>query len=115
MDTFLVSLTCSSTKHPAVGRFVWMDGSWNLAAASRQRPGTSIPASDSQPARTGKFGMTDDYKGCPSCGSGSYVRCGRCAQLACYDYSWPNFSCPTCGITSQVTHGIDSISAMSGG
>jgi predicted RNA-binding Zn-ribbon protein involved in translation (DUF1610 family) len=115
MDVFLVNLTCSSTRHPGVGRFVWTGESWVLQAASRQRPHTAIPASDARQARTGTFGVADGYRGCPSCGSTSYVRCGRCEQLACYDYSWPQFSCPTCGITGSVTQGIDSISSLAGG
>jgi predicted RNA-binding Zn-ribbon protein involved in translation (DUF1610 family) len=114
-DTFLVSFTCSSTGHPAVGRFAWLEGSWLLVGASRQRPGTTLPPEDSAQTRTGRFGLAADYRGCPTCRADDYVRCGACRQLACYDNSWPMFTCPTCGNGGPVSGGIDSVSSMVGG
>ena len=113
-ETFLAGFTCSSTRHPAVCRFVWSGSAWTFVGASRQRPGSTIPASDAAQTHNGDFGIAGDYSGCPSCGSDSYVRCGSCHRLGCYDLSWPEFTCPSCGNGGPVTIGIDSVSAMSG-
>lgn len=29
--------------------------------------------------------VTDEYPGCPNCGSLGYVRCGYCGKLTCYN------------------------------
>jgi hypothetical protein len=115
MNTFLASFTCSSTKHPAVCRFVWSQDSWIFVGASRQRTDASVPAAGAAQSRNEWSGLSPAYAGRPSCGSDSYVRCGRCRQLGCLDESWPVFTCPSCGNSGQLTAGIDSISSMTGG
>jgi hypothetical protein len=111
-EQFLVSFTCSSTRHPGVGRFVWIDDVWVFTGASRQRPGSTIPDTDTVQTRHGRFGRSPDYPGCPSCGSDSYVRCGRCSELGCWDETWPGFLCPTCGNNGPVSTGLDAVSSL---
>jgi hypothetical protein len=113
----LVGLACSRTGHPAVARFV-ADGhgdeqAWRLVGVSRQRPGTSIPAADTWSA-AGAFYPDHDYAGCPSCGATGFVRCGGCANLACWNTESPLFRCPTCGRAGRVEGEIDSVSSLGG-
>jgi hypothetical protein len=114
-NILLVSLTCSSTGHPAVGRFEWSNGAWYLTAASRQRPGSVIPEEDARSARQGQFMMAAEYPGCPSCRADSYARCWVCHNLACWDRTWPRFDCPSCGRSGPVEGTIDSVKPIIGG
>ena len=106
-NVLLVGLTCSSTGHPAVGRFEWDGQAWVLEGASRQRPGSRLPASDSTPSRHGRFRLAPEYGGCPSCGADSFVRCRVCHELGCWDRTWPLFNCPSCGNSGPVEGYID--------
>lgn len=109
-----VSLTCSSTRHPGVGRFVWYGDSWILHGVSRQRPDCTLPPSCG-PTLSGSFHTSDDYSGCPSCRADNFVRCRMCANLGCWDSSWDLFVCPTCGHSGPVSGHIDSISSLGNG
>ncbi|MEU4194520.1 hypothetical protein AB0E69_21665 [Kribbella sp. NPDC026611] len=105
-----VNFTCSSTRHPGVARFEWKAEQWQLVGASRQRPDSSPVAAERQ-SQSGGFVRGPAYTGCPSCGADSFVQCGRCQSLGCWDNSWPDFTCPTCGNRGEVSDGtIESIS-----
>lgn len=110
----LVSLTCSSTRHPGVGRFVWHEDGWVLQGVSRQRPGCTLLPSAGE-TLSGSFLISGAYQGCPSCRSDNLVRCGTCANLGCWDRSWELFVCPTCGLSGSVSGYIDSISSLGSG
>jgi hypothetical protein len=113
-SVIFVALTCSATRHPGVGRFVRDEDGWALQGASRQRPGTTIPASDGR-AASGTFYSADDYAGCPSCAATGFVRCAACSNLGCWDERSTMFTCPTCGRRGPVAGTIDSIASMGSG
>lgn len=112
-DVLLVSLDCSSSGHPQVGRFTWDGTTWVLVGVSRQRPGASAPK-ETGGKYQGSFAIADAYSGCPSCGASQFVQCGRCARLACWDPSWATYLCPHCGDSGQVDRTIDAISTTLG-
>lgn len=60
----------------------------------------------------GAFGLAADYRGCPGCGSDSYVRCGSCGELGCWRSNQPYFTCGACGNSGSVSGAITSISAL---
>ena len=109
----LAAVTCSSTRHPGVGRFRRVPGGLELVGVSRQRPGTVLPESAGR-AATGDVSMSDGYGGCPSCRADSIVRCGVCSQLGCWDSSWEQFQCPSCGNSGPVRGEISEISSLGG-
>jgi hypothetical protein len=104
-------MVCSSKGQPAVIRFRWNGDAYGALGASKQRPGSVIPANGNGPVRAA-FNVTPDYTGCPHCGADNFVRCGRCQELSCYDTSWEIFHCPRCGNSGQVTGTIDSVSGL---
>jgi hypothetical protein len=115
-DDLLANITCSSTRNPGVGRFRRVGPDWELIGVSRQRPGSVLPPSGPSTASAkGAFVVTEAYRGCPSCHADNLVRCGQCTSLACWDTSWPTFSCPSCGNSGPVEGSITEISSLGGG
>jgi hypothetical protein len=47
--------------------------------------------------------MDAEYPGCPHCKGDSFVRCGSCSKIACWDSKNTEFRCPSCGIQGIVT------------
>lgn len=113
-DVLLVSLDCSSSGHPQVGRFTWDGTTWVLVGVSRQRPGAS-PLGEAGQGFHGSFAVASGYPGCPSCGASRFVQCGKCARLACWDPSWETYLCPHCGTSGPVGGTIDTISTLGPG
>jgi hypothetical protein len=112
--TLFISLVCCHTRNPGVGRFVWTGSYYSLVGASRQRPGSVVP-DEGQEQIEAEFTTAPDYQGCPGCGAGGFVRCGRCLRLACWEDSWEIFHCPRCGNSGPVTGTIDRLSDLGTG
>ena len=86
---------------------------WQLTAVDDDAPGA--PASAGGLPVTGPFGLSPEYRGCPGCGSDSYVRCGRCGGLGCWRSSDPIFRCGACGHRGPVSGPIESLGALDAG
>ena len=110
----LASVTCSSTRHPGVGRFRQVPRGVELVGVSRQRPGAVLPEGSGLRV-TGEIFTGEGYRGCPSCRADSIVRCGACGRLGCWDNSWELFHCPSCGNSGPVGGVITEISSLGGG
>lgn len=106
-----VSLICSRDRLPAVMRFLWNGSSYEAVGASRQRPGSVIPAAGRGQVQA-EFTDSVDYTGCPYCGADNFVRCGRCHELSCHDDTWQMFHCPRCGNSGPVMGTIDGLSGL---
>lgn len=113
-QALFISLVCSHTRNPSVGRFVWTGSGYALVAASPQRPGSTTP-DEGRGQIEAEFGTAADYPGCPGCGASGFVRCGQCTKLACWESSWEVFHCPRCGNSGRVTGTIDRLSDMGTG
>jgi hypothetical protein len=114
-EVLFVSLVCSHTQAPSVGRFVLSGSSYLLVGASRQRPGSVIPSDHQQQHIEAQFGTAPGYTGCPGCGADGYVRCGQCHGLGCWDRSWEMFHCPRCGNSGPITGTISDLSDLGTG
>jgi hypothetical protein len=106
------TIICSHTSNPTVGRFVWNGQAYSLVGASKQRPGSILPDDGARSTKSA-FEVSPSYR-CPGCGASSYVQCGRCRGLGCWDPTWEMFRCPLCGNAGAVNGTIDRISGLSG-
>lgn len=57
---------------------------------------------------------TEDYPGCPYCKATTFVICGTCGKLNCYNGS-RLFSCGWCGVHGVVSLGYDGSGIRSSG
>jgi hypothetical protein len=113
-DVLLVSLYCSSTGHPQVGKFTLEGADWALVGVSRQRPGVAPPREGGRELG-GSFCLSSSYRGCPSCHASSFMQCGRCSRLVCWDPTWERYSCPHCKNSGRVSGTIEKISTLGPG
>ena len=63
---------------------------------------------------TGDFSASEDFNGCPYCGSKDFVFCGRCGKLSCWNKE-ERITCGWCGITGDITTTTEKINVKSGG
>ena len=62
---------------------------------------------------TGRVDLDSKYPGCPYCGAGGWVSCGKCGKLTCYDGEKKRFICSWCGGSGKVQ--VAEIFDLSGG
>lgn len=62
----------------------------------------------------GTIEPTEDYPGCPYCAATTFVICGTCGKLNCYNGSRV-FSCGWCGVHGVVSWGYDGSGIRSSG
>ena len=58
---------------------------------------------------TGDIRFGAEYRGCPHCGSPSYVKCGTCHKISCWNGSDQTVHCPWCDTTSEIGGTIESL------
>lgn len=113
-NLFFLEVKCSKTKKTFYARFDYAaDDIWALTYGVTSLPaGEKVSAGSSQQdisrMRTGP-----QYK-CPYCGSTSFVRCGACKKLTCYDESG-HFDCAYCPNSGSVTGHIEKIDVSKSG
>jgi hypothetical protein len=62
---------------------------------------------------SGNFPCTDDFPGCPYCGSVGFVHCGACGKITCDDGKSEIFTCQWCKNSGKLTL-VDSMSLTGG-
>lgn len=60
---------------------------------------------------TGNIQCDSTYPGCPHCSDQSYVRCGVCKKVACWDALTQEFHCPWCNNTTPISGEITELTA----
>ena len=109
MKAAWVPMKCGQSAQAMMAHFVLAeaDNRWDLTSVA------SIPAAqaaaNAAPPMAGQFGISGQYTGCTGCGANSYVRCGACGNLGCWNSSRPQFRCGWCGHSGAVSGSIDSL------
>lgn len=63
---------------------------------------------------SGRIVIASSYPGCPNCGAASFVRCGFCQKVSCWDTDSKSFKCPHCGNTCNDVIDTSELEYMSG-
>ena len=45
----------------------------------------------------GEIALGAEYPGCPHCGAGGFVQCGKCGKISCFRHEQKSAVCPHCG------------------
>ena len=109
-DLVFLPIRCAKTKNEFYLRYDRAyDGVWNLTRAEKTLPSDVSVAKNLSSVTLDISGarLGPQYK-CPDCGSISYVRCGQCQKLTCYDGSG-KFTCAYCGNSGEVSGYIDTL------
>ena len=61
----------------------------------------------------GNLYADDEYNGCPYCKAVTFVQCGRCGKLSCWNNE-ERITCGWCGLTGNITKTTDAIDVKSG-
>lgn len=102
-----VPMKCGQSSQTMTAYFELSGHCWYLtsvtaAPAGQMRAHTTTPMA-------GQFGISEKYSGCLGCHADSYVRCGRCNELGCWNTSSPQFRCGWCGNAGTVSGSIESL------
>ncbi|HVY09529.1 MAG TPA: hypothetical protein VHB18_05230 [Mycobacteriales bacterium] len=103
-------MRCQRSRDDLIGRFDHIDGWWMLASTDRATSSWSNNAAGY--GVVGDFGVYYRYPGCKGCGADSWVRCGRCERLSCWDTAAPAHTCPWCGNRGIVSGLVRSLTAV---
>jgi len=107
MQQAWVPMKCGQSAMVMIAHFELAGGCWSLTSVA-PAPDAATRTEVRSPMM-GQFGLAEQYGGCLGCGAGSYVRCGQCVQLGCWNPVQPWFRCAWCGQSGEVTGGIESL------
>jgi hypothetical protein len=99
---------CAARNQGAMAKMTLRDGTWLITSTSPAAVRADVPVNR---VLEGTFGIDREYPGCGSCGVSSYVKCGVCSELSCWDGE-PTYRCFHCGNSGPVIGPIDSASAI---
>lgn len=79
-----------------------LDATGAVKAARDPSQPDKAQTSGHQPTITRQLGIGHTYKGCPHCGNGSFIYCGCCKTISCWDTATNEHCCPVCANTATV-------------
>ncbi len=104
-QTAWIRFFCGRDRRGRMATFRKVRSEWQLTSVADKGP------SGGQPGRlavSGQFGLAPEYAGCPGCRADSYVRCGNCSNLSCWNSATTTFACGSCNNRGDVSGRIDS-------
>lgn len=109
MKSAWVSFGCSTSGRQLLAVFRNSGTGWQLTSVQENESGSAAPG---QVRLAAPFSVSPEYRGCPSCESDSFVRCGTCGRLACWRSTEPRFNCPGCHTSGIVSGSIEAVDAQ---
>ena len=104
---------CKDKKHLFGMRVQEHNGDWVRTWAFPIQEETALQEGFDKVQIQGKLNVTDEYPGCPFCGSKEFFVCGKCKKINCY-YGEEITTCRWCG-SSADTKGADNFDVTGGG
>ena len=107
--TAVVALSkCSRHKRPYGIRFEKQGRNWKYTWAFPIQEKAALREDYDKTRITGALIEDEEYPGCPHCSAKGFFYCG-CGKLNCWDGESYVVTCSWCGITGELSAGIDSI------
>lgn len=112
---FFLEVKCVKTKDTFYARFDYAaDDIWALTYGLKSLPAGERVSGGSSQQDISYMRVGPQYR-CPYCGAESFVRCGKCGKLTCYDEANGLFKCAHCGNSGPVSGSIEKIDVSSSG
>lgn len=97
IEANIVLLRCQKDKQTFGVRVQKMDDDdWYRTWAFKIKPGQAESEGYDKTVIQGHLRRTEEYPGCPHCGTHALVHCGYCNKLSCYNGE-ESLECPWCG------------------
>jgi len=97
MEANIVLFMCSKAKQAFGVRVQKMnDGDWWRTWAFKIKPQHAKSEGYDKTPVQGNLNPTEEYPGCPHCGSHGFVQCGTCKKISCWNGE-TSMVCPWCG------------------
>jgi ribosomal protein S27E len=97
VEATIVMARCSKNKAPYGMRLQKAQGIWvGTWAFPLQESAAKKEGYDSKSV-SGDIDLLDEYPGCPHCGAGGFVQCGKCKKIGCFSSQMKSVTCPHCG------------------
>lgn len=97
MDVNIIIIKCTKTKNAFGARIQKMkDGDWWRTWAFMIKPKQAKNEGYDNTQVQGNLNATDEYPGCPHCGTNGFVQCGKCKRISCWNGE-TSLVCPWCG------------------
>ena len=99
----IVMAKCRRSKQPfGIRTEQRTDGVWYCTWAFKLSEKSAANEGYSDTSVSGTVDLTDEYPGCPYCGSSGWFSCGRCGKLTCNDGE-SYVTCSWCGNSGDCT------------
>jgi hypothetical protein len=89
------------------------DGDWVRTWAFKISERTAANEGFDKAVIRGNLYADDEYNGCPYCKAVTFVQCGRCGKLSCWN-SEEKMTCGWCGLTGNTKRLVDEINVSAG-
>ena len=103
-------MKCNKRRQNLTAVFVLQTDGWHLTETTPARGKGGSGSMDV----SGAFLVAPGYPGCCACSNTSFVRCGKCGNIACSRFEDTHFSCPWCGDSGTISVGVTEIRAADG-
>lgn len=116
IEVSIVIARCVQSKQPYGIRFQQdFVGKWTATWAFKRGERWLLKPRESSQHLTGGVALGETFPGCPHCGGGSFVRCGHCEAVGCWDKQTDPYPCPHCGRSAPIGGRIESLNASQDG
>lgn len=97
MEANILLFMCNKAKKVFGVRVQKMnDGDWWRTWAFKIKPQHAKSEGYDKTPVQGNLNPTEEYPGCPHCGSHGFVQCGTCKKISCWNGE-TSMICPWCG------------------
>lgn len=101
---------CAATSSFTLGAFGQTTTGWELLT-SHPAPPEAAGAAGVNRNLSGSMTIGPDYPGCAACRANSFVKCGTCSKLSCWNGDRMS-TCGFCGISAETGGTIEEIGVV---
>lgn len=116
LEITFVAAKCSKTKQGFGIRLEKRFSSkWTATWAFKRGEKGLSEFSDSAAEITGGVLLGQPYPGCPHCRGMSFVCCGSCQKVSCWDQVSKQYVCPHCLVSAEIEGEIEKLKSVADG